>query len=107
MLTLYALGASPSVMQTQYDANKSYQRPVVSPESRKSTDMHDPAKFKQSLGKQEYYHDYLVFFQKEMEEKGWGNVVNEYLFSRTEQAEDLLARLFGGMSSIHCKSGLK
>jgi hypothetical protein len=96
MLTLYALGASPSVMQRQYDANKTYQRPVVSPENRKPTDMHDPAKFKQCLGKQQYYHDYLIFFQKEMEEKGWENVVNEYLFSRSEQADDLLVRTFGG-----------
>jgi hypothetical protein len=87
-------------MQREYRANTTYQRPMVSPENRKPTDLHDPAKFKECLGKQQYYHDYLVLFQEEMEEKGWENVVNEYLFDGSERGEDLLFRAFGGMSNI-------
>jgi hypothetical protein len=96
MLTLYALGAPQSALQKQYDGNTSYQRPMVAPEIKVETDMRDPAKFKECLGKQQHYHDYLIFFQEQMEEKGWEKLVNEYLFSGTEEADDFLVRAFGG-----------
>lgn len=60
--------------------------------------MHDPAMFKRYLGKEDYYHDFLVFFQKEMEVKGWQNVIKEYLFSEDERADDMLVRMFAGWS---------
>jgi hypothetical protein len=31
-----------------------------------------------------------------MEKKGWENVLNEYLFSGTEQADGLLSQVFAG-----------
>lgn len=58
--------------------------------------MANPEHFKKYLGKEKYYHDYLVFFQKDMEEKGWENVLNEYLFAGDERADDLLARTYAG-----------
>lgn len=58
--------------------------------------MHDPEHFKGFLGNERYYHDFLKFFQDEMEEKGWENVLNEYLFAADERADDMLARLFAG-----------
>lgn len=59
--------------------------------------MSDPEKFKKYLGKEKYYHDFLVFFQKEMEKNGWEDVLNRYFFAGTEEADDLLGRLFAGM----------
>jgi hypothetical protein len=53
--------------------------------------------FKSFLGKTEHTHDYLEFFQRELEAKGVEVVLKEYLFSGTELAEDMLVRLFGGM----------
>lgn len=58
--------------------------------------MHDPARFATYLGKEKYYHDFLKFFQLEMDSKGWQNVVNEYLFKGDERADDMLVRLFAG-----------
>jgi hypothetical protein len=84
-------------MQTQYDANKSYQRPPVSLEKEIVQKMHDPLKFSEFLGDEQYYHDYLIFFQKEMEEKGWQNVLNEYVFKGDERADDMLVRMYAGM----------
>lgn len=57
--------------------------------------------FAKYLGKEKYYHDYVTFFQREMERKGWENVLNEYLFSGTKQADDLLARTFAGELTRH------
>ncbi|KAF2841341.1 hypothetical protein M501DRAFT_544037 [Patellaria atrata CBS 101060] len=96
LLTVYALGASPEAIQRHYDNNKSYQRTDLNFEEKVVEDMHDPAKFKKYLGDQKYYYDFLVFFQYEMEAKGWQNVVNEYLFGGDERAEDLLVRLYAG-----------
>jgi Questin oxidase-like len=61
--------------------------------------LHDPTKFTQFFGKEKYYPDYLVFFAKEMETKGWQNVLNEYLFKGDKRAEDLLVRLHAGKPS--------
>ncbi|KAF1848138.1 uncharacterized protein K460DRAFT_276102 [Cucurbitaria berberidis CBS 394.84] len=109
LLTLFALNASPAELQKGYDDNVSYQRP---PEPLKDSivdDMHDPERFKTYLGKEKYYHDFLVFFQNEMDAKGWHNVVNEYLFAGDERADDMLVRLFGGFLHpiIHLGFGIE
>jgi hypothetical protein len=61
--------------------------------------LYDPTQFSKFLGNEKYYPDYLVFFAKEMEAKGWQNVLNEYLFKGDERAEDLLVRLHAGKPS--------
>lgn len=109
LLTLFALGASSHEIQQGYDTNVSYQRP---PEPLKDSivdDMHQPARFKTYLGKEQYYHDFLVFFQKEIEAKTWQGVLNEYLFARDERAEDLLARMYAGFLHpiIHTGFGIE
>lgn len=58
--------------------------------------MTNPDYFKKYLGKERYYHDFLVFWQNEIEKKGWENVLNEFVFSGTEPADDLLTRLYAG-----------
>ncbi len=58
--------------------------------------MHDPSRFKQYLGDEARYHDFLVFFQSEIDKKGWEAVLNEYVFQRDERADDMLVRMFMG-----------
>ncbi|KAF1928300.1 uncharacterized protein M421DRAFT_420851 [Didymella exigua CBS 183.55] len=96
LLTLFALGATPEEIQDGYDTNVSYQRPSEPLKDSAIEDMHNPDRFKTYLEKEEYYHDFLVFFQKEIEKKTWQKVLNEYLFARNERADDLLARLYAG-----------
>ena len=96
LLTLFALGATPEEIQQGYDTNVSYQRP---PEPLKDSivdDMYNADRSKTYLGKERYYHDFLVFFQKEIEKKTWTGVLNEYLFAGDERADDLLARSYAG-----------
>jgi hypothetical protein len=95
-LTLYGLGAPAALIEKHYKLNTSYQRPQYPVEQSTVQDMTNPEHFKKYLGKDKYYHDYLVFFQKEMEQKGWENVLNEYLFAGDERADDLLTRTYAG-----------
>lgn len=71
--------------------------------------MHQPDRFKTYLGEEKYYHDFLVFFQKEMEAKGWQDVLNEYVFSGSERADDMLVRMFAGFLHpiIHLGFGIE
>jgi hypothetical protein len=94
ILTLYGLGASASQIEAHYKRNSEYQRPPYPVEERTVTDMAVPGHFQKYMAQEKYYHDYVIFFQKEMEAKGWEIVLNEYLFSGTEQADDLFTRLF-------------
>jgi hypothetical protein len=58
--------------------------------------MHDVAKFRERFGKEENYPNYLAFFQQEIDSKGVGGVLGEYVFAGDERAESMLCRLFGG-----------
>jgi hypothetical protein len=58
--------------------------------------MHDRESWNKYLGDGKYYHDWLVFFQNEIDAKGWENVINEYCLARDERADDMLVRLFMG-----------
>jgi hypothetical protein len=58
--------------------------------------MSNSENFEKYLNKEKYYRDYLVFWQNEIEKKGWENVLNEYVFAGDERGDDLLGRLYGG-----------
>ncbi|KAF3045941.1 hypothetical protein E8E12_008299 [Didymella heteroderae] len=109
LLTLFALGATPQEIQRGYDINVSYQRPPEPLRDSIIKDMHQPGRFNTYLGKEQFYHDFLVFFQKEIEEKTWQKVLEEYFFARDDRADDLLARLFAGFLHpiIHTGFGIE
>ncbi|KAF2646786.1 hypothetical protein P280DRAFT_388210 [Massarina eburnea CBS 473.64] len=109
LLTLFALGATPSEIQKGYDDNTSYQRPPVSLKQEVVDDMHQPERFKTYLGNEEYYRDFLVFFQGQIEKLGWEDVLNEYVFKGDERADDMLVRMFSGFmhSIIHLGFGVE
>lgn len=58
--------------------------------------MTNPDHFKKYLGKENHYHDFLLFWQNEIEEKGWEIVLNEYVFAGDERADDMLTRMYAG-----------
>jgi hypothetical protein len=63
-------------------------------------DFEDEEKFKAELGNEKSYADFLAFFEKQIERKGWKDVVNEFLFGGDDRADYLLARTFAGMSCV-------
>jgi hypothetical protein len=53
---------------------------------------------KNYLGQEKYYPDFLRFFQKEIEARGYEEVLNEYVFKGDEAADQLFSRLFAGIT---------
>ena len=96
LLTIYALGASPEIIQDQYDRNASYQRAPLPVDDKVVEDLHDSSKFSKYLQNERYYHDYLVFFQEEIDAKGYEEVINEYVLKGDERADDMLVRMYSG-----------
>ena len=86
------------MIERHYRANTSYQMKPKPLREENVKAMGEPEGFKKFLGKTDYTHDYIEFFHRELEAKGVEAVLQEYLFSRSELAEDMLARLYGGMS---------
>lgn len=109
LLTVFALGANPETLKKQYDGNANYQRRLKPADSSIIENLHDPEKFKQHLGDESWYHEYLEFFREEIEKKGWEGVLNEYLFSFDERGDDLLVRMYAGFLHplIHLGFGIE
>lgn len=66
--------------------------------------MHDKAKFQEYFYREEHFSNYLAFFQEEIDAKGVGDVLNEYVFAGDERAESMLSRLFGGKKLIESQA---
>jgi hypothetical protein len=58
--------------------------------------MHSTSSFQEHLGKERNYPNYLAFFQQELDAKGVGEVLREYVFAGDQRAENMISRLFGG-----------
>jgi hypothetical protein len=84
------------VIEARYKENANYQRPTNPVEERVLQDLSDPENFKKYFNQEKYYHDFLVFFETEMEKKGCENVLNEYVFAGDERADEVFARLYAG-----------
>ncbi|KAK1833346.1 HypA protein [Podospora conica] len=109
LLTLFSTGAPPSALSAAYTSNKSYQRPALplhpppSPSASESSvvvalQTSYPTASPSYLGKEQYYPDFLRFFQLEIANSpgGWPDVLKTYLFSGSSDADALLVRLFAG-----------
>ncbi|TGJ78477.1 hypothetical protein E0Z10_g10291 [Xylaria hypoxylon] len=96
LLTLYGLGASPEDIQKGYNDNANYQRSTYQVHPDQIEELKDFDKAKKKLGKEQYYTDFLVFYQNEIDKKGWQAVLSEYLFKGDERSEDMLIRMFAG-----------
>lgn len=109
LLTIWALRAEPGEIQKAYNDNVGYQRPLKPLDGAILTELHNLEKFSSCLGKEKYYHDFMVFFQEEMARSGWQEVVNRYLFAGDEVADDMLARVFAGFLHpiIHLGFGIE
>ncbi|KAK0635232.1 hypothetical protein B0T17DRAFT_483728, partial [Bombardia bombarda] len=92
LLALYGTGASAKVLQKGFGENTSYQWPAKPLHEHLATaeDLH------QHRGNANYYPDFLRFYQREIEAKGWQAVMSKQLFSGDDASEDLLLRIFSG-----------
>ena len=96
ILTIFALGASPEVIEEQYLGNTSYQLTQFPLHNRVVEDLHDSGKYLKYMGDEKYYQDYLAFFQSEISKKGYEEVVNEYVLKGDAKADYMLGVMFAG-----------
>lgn len=96
LLTRLALGASPAELRTAFDDDLPTQRPMPALDDAVVLKMQDSDYFYEQIGKIAHYTNFLVFFEQQIEQKGWRAVVNEYVFSGSRVAEALLPLMFDG-----------
>lgn len=97
LLTSLALGASPSELQQAFeDDEKDHSRSKPEADEHAVREMADEEKYYERLGQDAQYSNFLAFYEQEINAKGWKAVINQHCFSRTRNADALLARLFDG-----------
>ncbi|RSM08660.1 hypothetical protein CEP52_004547 [Fusarium oligoseptatum] len=90
LLALYGTGASVADIQKAYDLRRPLQRPVV-PQHQDAvenliTHWDRASKY---LGKEEYYPDFLAYFQRAIDREGYESVVKTHLLKGDGSANDL------------------
>ncbi|KAI2608531.1 uncharacterized protein GGS25DRAFT_490718 [Hypoxylon fragiforme] len=96
ILSLYGTGASAETLRRGYAENSSYQKPAMKKHEKVIEELNDWEKAKSRLGKEQYYPDFLAFFQGEIDKFGWEKVLKEYLFKGDDTSEDMLIRMLAG-----------
>ncbi|KAL7623787.1 hypothetical protein AAE478_005340 [Parahypoxylon ruwenzoriense] len=111
LLALWALGATPDEIQYMWEYNTFYQTPVERPHGTAPVDLDlsDPVLFKKCLGNDDFYADFLKFFENEIAEKGVPAVLREYLLKGDERANDIFCRMYTDLvhPMIHLGCGLE
>lgn len=104
MLAAYALGAEPEQLSRAWVQEKAFQRPQPRLSKENVRRLQDDQFFLSCLGKEEHYRDFLIFFQQQIKQSGAGDVLNQYVFGRTEVSEALYTRLFASSLPVPGKT---
>ena len=109
LLTRLVLGASQSELQTAYDDDLPTQRAIPERDNEVVKRLYDEAFFLEKISEGNQYHNFLAFFEQQIEEKGWKVIVTEYVFSGSQIAETLLPLMYDGAyhSIIHLGFGIE
>lgn len=100
LVTIWALGAKPATLRSQYERNAAYQRVPVEMQKNMVKDLVDPAVFKRCLGHELNFASFTRFFINEIDKLGYQKVLHKYLVDGTEIANDVLCRIYmGGFQS--------
>ncbi|RAO66040.1 uncharacterized protein BHQ10_002052 [Talaromyces amestolkiae] len=96
VLSILALGGSPSDLQRAYDDGAEIQRPIPPVNLDIVKGLADPVFFRKHIGDIDQYTNFLVFFEQEIAVKGREQVLQEYVFGRAPNAETIFAQLYEG-----------
>ncbi|KAI1116533.1 hypothetical protein F5Y14DRAFT_407086 [Nemania sp. NC0429] len=109
LLTRLALGASPSELQTAFDDDLPTQRGMPQLHDHVVQKLKDESFFLEMMKDGSQYANFLAFFEQEINNKGWREVVNEYVFSRSKIANTLLPLMYDGAyhAIIHLGLGVE
>jgi hypothetical protein len=96
LLTTLTLGATPQEIKDRYNDLVPIQRKIPDIDSHVLKKLADPEFFHDTIGQIHQYHTFLEFFKREITAKGFKEVVQEYVFSRTKLADRMLAQILEG-----------
>ncbi|GAB7350130.1 hypothetical protein MBLNU459_g0803t1 [Dothideomycetes sp. NU459] len=105
ILALWSLGATPNELQDMWEYNKIYQAPINEKTLIRSMsiseplDLRDPVVFNKCLGNNDYYLEFLTYFQTEVSERGMPAVIKEYVLKGDKRADDIFCRMYTGQIS--------
>lgn len=97
ILSVLAMGGGPEELKRAYDDGYGYQRPLPPLDPAVVQELSDPEKFMARMFNIDQYTNFLIFFEHEIEIKGWKAVVQEYCFSHTPLAETMFFQLYEGL----------
>lgn len=95
-ITLWALGAKPETIRYLHHRNTLVQRGAFAIQEALVLDMEDPKVFQRCLGKEENFRSFERFFMRLINEIGYEEVLQKYLFDRSQVADDILVRMYMG-----------
>lgn len=109
VLSVFALGGNPSELRRAFEDGASIQRPLPPREERAFHNLADPQEFRARMGHLDQYPNFLAFFERQIEEKGWVAVVKEQCFGKTPNSETIFANLLEGLYHplIHLGLGIE
>ena len=96
LLTNLSLGATPSELMDGFNVNLPSQRLPPKLDRETVNKISNDDEFFKRIGVMDEYTNFLCYFEEQIDQKGWPEVVNKYLFSRSPSAEQLLYRLCDG-----------
>ncbi|KIW05304.1 uncharacterized protein PV09_03829 [Verruconis gallopava] len=109
VLNVFALGGTPEDLQRAFDDGIDIQRPQPPTDPAIVVSLSNPDQFLERMGDLDQYSNFLAFFSREIEEKGWVAVVQDHVFGRSPTAEKMFAQLFEGLYHplIHLGLGIE
>jgi hypothetical protein len=94
------MGATPDQMVFHKKNNENYQLlPRKFPDDSVVAEMSTPEGFKKYLGSQDHFLDYVTFFEREIKQIGYQEVLQKYMVGGSEIADDILGRMYHGEST--------
>ncbi|KAK9438010.1 HypA [Metarhizium brunneum] len=96
LLTTFAMGGDGRELQRAYDDGISVQRPAPELDNGVVNSLADDDKMLGILGQIPQYTNVLAFFEEQIDQSNWKEVLHRYCFSRTRLADTILARMYEG-----------
>jgi hypothetical protein len=98
ILAIWALNASKDSIEKSFTKNATSQRPQPDINETIMKELQEPAGFLKNLNPRDNYHTFLQFFRNEIDEHGWEDVLQKYVFAGDERADAMLVRMYAGKS---------
>ncbi|KAJ4389510.1 hypothetical protein N0V93_006980 [Gnomoniopsis smithogilvyi] len=109
VLTIYAMGGKGEDLKRAFRDNDHQQTQIPPTDPAIVVEMKDTDVFMKHMRDQVHYTNYLKFFEQEIEENGWKEVLQQYLFTSTPVAKAMFVQLFEGLYHplIHVGFGIE